>query len=67
MEYKEKEIALLIELLRTALGGPAPTLPENVDWEHLYALAVAHKVEAMACAAHAGCAAAGHGSVCAHL
>ena len=51
MQYKEKEIALLISLLRTALGGPAPTLPDDVDWEHLYALAVAHKVAAMACAA----------------
>ena len=54
MEYKEKETALLVSLLRTALGGPAPTLPDGIDWENLYDLAVAHKVEAMVCAALTG-------------
>ena len=54
MEYKNREAALLISLLRKALGGDEPALPADVDWENLYTLAVTHKVEAMTCAALTG-------------
>ena len=51
MEYKWKEAAFLVSLLRAALGGDAPVPPADTDWENLYALAVQQKVEAMVCAA----------------
>ncbi len=51
MEYKWKEAALLVSLLACALGGEAPVLPDDVDWNNLFALARLQKVEAMVCAA----------------
>ena len=50
MEYKWKEASLLVYLLVAALGGPAPAVPADVDWDNLTALAALQKVEAMVCA-----------------
>ena len=47
MIYKQKEADLLVSLLACALGGDVPVLPEEVDWDNLYALSTLQKVEAM--------------------
>ena len=54
MEYKWREAAFLVSLLRAALGGEPPVPPAETDWDNLYALAVQQKVEAMVCAALSG-------------
>ena len=47
MIYKRKEALFLVSLMAAALGGKTPTLPREVDWDNLYALASQQKVEAM--------------------
>ena len=49
MIYQWKEASLLVSLLRAALGGETPVLPDAVDWDNLYALSTLQKVEAMVC------------------
>lgn len=51
MVYKRKEADFLVSLLAAALGAPAPAVPDGgVDWDNLFALSTAQKVEAMTCA-----------------
>lgn len=49
MIYKWKEANLLVSLLASALGGEAVTVPQDTDFENLYALATLQKMEAMIC------------------
>lgn len=49
MIYKWKEANLLVSLLASALGGEAVSVPQDTDFENLYALAGLQKVEAMIC------------------
>lgn len=49
MIYKWKEANLLVSLLASALGGEAVSVPQDTDFENLYALACLQKVEAMVC------------------
>ena len=50
MIYKMKEAQFLVQLLAAALGARAPEAPEALDWDNLFALSTAQKVEAMASA-----------------
>ena len=49
MIYKKKEAYLLVSLMASALGGDAPVLPDDPDWDNLYELAAQQKVEALVC------------------